>query len=415
MRNLIRQLQTQVFGYDFFISYRHNSAGGYAANLAQSLEERGYAVFIDRRETPAGSDLPLAIRWALWRAKILIPLLSHDAPNSEWMRNEISQFLPSGRTVLPIDFASLLSSELILPDQFLALKKRHYIVDTTEHLPDGKPTTRVLDAIVEGLNHIRVRTAARWALAAAATLLVIAALIAPTIRELIARCEAQALASREIATHIDTTTDEIDAISIRVASLTEKAKMMEEQIESAESQASGIRNFLETRANFHIAEKYSNMATTALRYFKAGAYTTLDDALTAQGFSLNQPFREVAALLSTSSIAINENARDWLSSVAAVEKFVVNLLSIKGQLEQRGIDFLMLIQSRYPNEVVDAELLQRVEVNLRTFRDNRRTTLLELDQIRNQMQSAENRRDVLMKQQKALVHERPVWCTSGVS
>ena len=53
----VSRLFDRVLGYDFFISYAHADAPGYAEQLDNQLRGLGFKVFLDKREYVAGENL----------------------------------------------------------------------------------------------------------------------------------------------------------------------------------------------------------------------------------------------------------------------------------------------------------------------------------------------------------------------
>src|SRR4051812_43407315 len=72
-------LQTQLFGFDFFISYRTADADGYATSLHAGLTAEGFDCFLDARHYEAGHNLPQMQSRALKRSNKLLVIVSPKA------------------------------------------------------------------------------------------------------------------------------------------------------------------------------------------------------------------------------------------------------------------------------------------------------------------------------------------------
>jgi hypothetical protein len=64
-RSYWRRALDFVFGYDFFISYAWSDGATYAAALAARLEDKRFAVFLDRAKYAAGDDWKKVGAWTL--------------------------------------------------------------------------------------------------------------------------------------------------------------------------------------------------------------------------------------------------------------------------------------------------------------------------------------------------------------
>ena len=93
-----------VFGYDFFISYAWSDGATYAAALAARLEDKRFAVFLDRAKYAAGDDWKKVGAWTLRRTGQLILVGSPSAARSDPVLREVEIFGRTRRRIVPIDF-----------------------------------------------------------------------------------------------------------------------------------------------------------------------------------------------------------------------------------------------------------------------------------------------------------------------
>lgn len=117
---LAAALQAALFGFDFFISYRHADASNFARSLHASLEKK-FDCFLDERHYEAGHNLPWMQSRALRRARKLLVVVSpraHVAPatGTDWLLAEVLEFKHFARrrgvepAIVPIGTADTLSA-----------------------------------------------------------------------------------------------------------------------------------------------------------------------------------------------------------------------------------------------------------------------------------------------------------------
>jgi len=75
--SLVRRTADFFFGFDFFLSYAHSDGNRYPRALAAALEKRGFKVFLDEREYPAGEDLRIGTRRMVGQSRYLV-LIARD-------------------------------------------------------------------------------------------------------------------------------------------------------------------------------------------------------------------------------------------------------------------------------------------------------------------------------------------------
>jgi hypothetical protein len=158
--------------YDVFISYRRSGGSELAQLVYRALQARGYRVFLDVREMPAGSFDQTLIR-ILAQAKDVVVLLSEGCLDrvraEDWFREEIIRALAGSASVVPLktnDF--VFPSAESLPPEMRPLLMRH-AVGYSHELSDAS-----LDSLCKRLRSRRQRTGKPALLIAAVILTVLA-------------------------------------------------------------------------------------------------------------------------------------------------------------------------------------------------------------------------------------------------
>lgn len=125
---------------DIFISYRREDGALYAHILAQSLAEKGYSVFYDRRELVAGSVFPAELEQAVEGCHDFIAIVSpmylgakkdgalRIAQENDWVRKEISLALENGKGILPVNVGTHTESlDALLPETLKKFSDHNFI------------------------------------------------------------------------------------------------------------------------------------------------------------------------------------------------------------------------------------------------------------------------------------------------
>lgn len=97
---VFQRLRARYLGFDFFISYAHADALGYAMALENSLRALDFSCFRDAREMPLGSYVRETIKLALSRSRVLIVVATKGATTSTWVAEEVATFVLTGRQIL---------------------------------------------------------------------------------------------------------------------------------------------------------------------------------------------------------------------------------------------------------------------------------------------------------------------------
>ena len=168
-----------LFGYDVFISYRHQDGLAYAMALQNRLVAKDLAVFRDVHELPTGVPLQEAIDKALRRSRMLVVVASLRARDEQsWVARELRTF-PTGRPVVAIHF-----DEEVKAWKPLAEVERKWVAETSR-LSSPQPSDDVVASILGARRFARVTASARRVVGAAGlTLFVVASLFGiQTVRQ----------------------------------------------------------------------------------------------------------------------------------------------------------------------------------------------------------------------------------------
>lgn len=96
-------LARKFLGHDVFISYSRADGAEYATHLADGLTERKLSCLFDQWGTKPGKEIPAELLLALRRSSMLVVVGSAGATSSTAVEQEIREFLPTGRDIIPID------------------------------------------------------------------------------------------------------------------------------------------------------------------------------------------------------------------------------------------------------------------------------------------------------------------------
>ena len=106
IRVLIRSwysLLSSIWGKDVFISYSRADGNDYATALASELAGRDYTCVFDQWETEPGQDIPQSVLRALRMSRSMVLLVTERAGQSSAVSQEVTEFLKTGRQIVPID------------------------------------------------------------------------------------------------------------------------------------------------------------------------------------------------------------------------------------------------------------------------------------------------------------------------
>lgn len=156
----------RIFGYDFFISYSHADAPGYAAQLHDQLNARRFNAFLDKRVYVAGDDLNAATLRRVRASSKLIIVVGPHALESRWVAQEVEVASRAKRPIIAIDLLGELSKRADTSPLAARLKDVLHISEPTG-VAAAAPSDDTLLALTRSFQATR-RESLRWRLAWAA-------------------------------------------------------------------------------------------------------------------------------------------------------------------------------------------------------------------------------------------------------
>ncbi len=168
-----RRLRALLFGYDYFISYRHDDGLAYAMALELCLRNRGRVVFRDASELPGSAPLWRSISSAIRRSRVFVLVGSDEVYRTQhsigfvddevdYVRKEVACALSKRNPVI----ACVQCSDRKFPN--IDVKETS---ETADNLRAGTPAETVLDDLVAAGSLWKVRRLVRWSLTTAAAVL----------------------------------------------------------------------------------------------------------------------------------------------------------------------------------------------------------------------------------------------------
>lgn len=142
----LRGLIDFLFGYDFFISYAHADGMFYPQQLADSLQERGFTVFLDKRVYVAGDDLKRATRRRIRMSKKLVVIARPQAMESNWVQTELEVCIAAKRVPIVIDVNRTFARAPAKHTVKKMLEDKIFIPEHIDSL-DGKPSEHTLQEL----------------------------------------------------------------------------------------------------------------------------------------------------------------------------------------------------------------------------------------------------------------------------
>jgi hypothetical protein len=156
---LVAGLLDRVSGFDFFVSYAHADAPGYAASLAQQLQRRGFRVFLDKQVYVAGDELNAATQRRIRASSKLVVLVGAKALDSHWVLREVETAIAANRPVIAIDLLGDLSRQAGANRLAELLRDRIHIREPTPQQARAKdsqsPSAETLQALTRSFQATR--------------------------------------------------------------------------------------------------------------------------------------------------------------------------------------------------------------------------------------------------------------------
>lgn len=162
------RLFDRVLGFDFFISYAHADAPGYAEDLDSQLRGLGFKTFLDKHEYVAGDDLNEATLRRVRASSKLVVIVGPKALGSHWVLQEVEAAIEAERPIIAIDLIGDLSDQEQNSRLAERLRDRIHIREPGK-LETAQADKATLEAITRSFQATR-REALRLRLALAAML-----------------------------------------------------------------------------------------------------------------------------------------------------------------------------------------------------------------------------------------------------
>jgi WD40 repeat protein len=143
-----------LFGRDIFISYSRYDAKIYAQKLNNRLTGT-YSCYLDQKALPRGEKLPRAIRRNLRRCSMLVLVGTKGAIDSQFVKIEISKFLRTGRTIVPLNVNGQLSAAPWREAPWTSLEKVFQSDESKEAIEANTPSDSVVDYIKDTADFTR--------------------------------------------------------------------------------------------------------------------------------------------------------------------------------------------------------------------------------------------------------------------
>ena len=147
-------LYRYIFGDDIFVSYARADGLLYAQGLASELAASGFSCRIDLWQTEPGARLPHKIRRAVRNSSLLVVVGTAASSQSEAIGQEISEFLRTGRNLIPIGFPGM-NRIAVWHSQVAGLP---WASEDPNRLQHGKPSPAVLSRIRNSFEYTRRTT-----------------------------------------------------------------------------------------------------------------------------------------------------------------------------------------------------------------------------------------------------------------
>src|SRR5215213_3697188 len=184
--DLFKALFRARFRYDVFLSYSRGDAREYALNLKKQLGSLDYACFIDEEESPPGSALEPTLEKALKRSAVLVLLGTERALTRSYVALEVEKFIPTERTIIPINISGALTLDggqplARLPWNIINSRRLVWIDETEDAFAKNNPSPPVADGIDKLFKYTRRNVRVRAEIIGTAVLVLLAALAAGVV------------------------------------------------------------------------------------------------------------------------------------------------------------------------------------------------------------------------------------------
>lgn len=140
-----------LFGDDIFISYSRRDSTNYALRLANELTRQNLSCYVDQWGTPPGEELPESLKTALRRSTLFVIVGTERATVSEAVSKEVTEFLKTERTIIPISFEGSLERA----EWFSLIRGLAIAQESSEALGSGRPSEPVISRIINARGFTR--------------------------------------------------------------------------------------------------------------------------------------------------------------------------------------------------------------------------------------------------------------------
>jgi hypothetical protein len=207
MNNVKRRLRLlKITDDDVFISYARIDTTTYAIGLANALTEKGFSCFTDRLGTDANENLPPMLLEKIRKSRMFILLCSSGAIRSEFVRQELTEFITSKGTakmVVPVIFDDAAKKQEWYK-QIIGIASEFESIDL---LNTGNPSESVINRIEKSFRYSKSKERLRnYTIGASITLLalltasVVATIYASNQLETAETAKSEADKQRRVAT-----------------------------------------------------------------------------------------------------------------------------------------------------------------------------------------------------------------------
>lgn len=108
--SLKEKILRYLLGEDVFISYSRRDGTEYALDIASQLAAKNYSCKFDQWGTQPGEELPEQLKHSLRSSSVLVLICTRCAGESYPVKQEIEEFLKTGRFIIPVDVGGALAS-----------------------------------------------------------------------------------------------------------------------------------------------------------------------------------------------------------------------------------------------------------------------------------------------------------------
>jgi WD40 repeat protein len=143
-KNWAQRIRRFFVGDDVFISYGRNDAINYALALGNALTRSGLSCYLDQWVSRPDTRVPEAVLSSLRRSTVLVVIGSPAAGQSDAVTQELEDFLPTTRSVIPVTF-----------DESIRAAKWYHLIDglplareAAAALASAAPSERLVGRIV---------------------------------------------------------------------------------------------------------------------------------------------------------------------------------------------------------------------------------------------------------------------------